>query len=108
VAARRGDAVRLIASVERTAHGVSGTVRPTRVPGNSRWAAVRGVGNRFVVHNATGAVLTLQGDGAGGAATARGVLADLYSLPSGSPSRDAASSRPSVTREGTPRGLSRA
>jgi homoserine dehydrogenase len=108
LAARRGDAVRLIASVERTAHGASGTVRPTRVPGDSPWAAVRGVGNRFVVHNATGAVLTLQGDGAGGAATARGVLADLYSLPSGSPSRDAASSRPSVTREGTPRGLSRA
>ncbi|HMS01947.1 MAG TPA: homoserine dehydrogenase [Gemmatimonadaceae bacterium] len=107
LAARRGDAVRLIASVERTAHGVIGSVRPTRVSGDSPWAAVRGVGNRFVVHNATGAVLTLQGDGAGGAATARGVLADLYALPSGSPSGDTAWSQTSPTCEAIPPALSR-
>jgi homoserine O-acetyltransferase len=73
-----GDAVRLLATLERDANGnVHGTIRPVRVPAESGWAATRGPGNRFEVHYRDGFVMTLVGDGAGGAATARALISDL-------------------------------
>lgn len=79
LAARSGDAVRIIASLEVTEYGLRGTIRPVRVSGSDAWAAVRGVGNRIVLRDTTGGTLTLLGDGAGGAATTRAILADLHS-----------------------------
>ena len=76
-AASRGDRVRVIARLERTAAGVRADIRPVRVSASDAWAAVRGVGNRAVLQDASGHTLELRGDGAGGAATARGILADL-------------------------------
>jgi homoserine O-acetyltransferase len=78
LAARTGDAVRLIGTLELTAEGPRGTIRPVRVPAHDAWAEVRGVSNRLVVQDAAGGVLTLCGDGAGGLATARAILADLH------------------------------
>ena len=76
-AAARGDRVRVIARLVRTESGVHGDIRPVRVDARDRWAEVRGVGNRLVLHDVSGRTLELCGDGAGGAATARGILADL-------------------------------
>jgi homoserine O-acetyltransferase/O-succinyltransferase len=78
LAARTGDAVRLLGTLELTAEGPRGTIRPVRVPANDAWAEVRGVSNRLVVQDAAGGVLTLSGDGAGGLATARAILSDLH------------------------------
>lgn len=83
--ARHGDAVRLLATVERTSSGVQARLRPVRVPASDAWAAVRGVGNRIVLHDARGRSLQLSGDGAGGAATARGILADLRAAAQAEP-----------------------
>jgi homoserine O-acetyltransferase/O-succinyltransferase len=77
IAARSGDAVRILATLEVTVEGLRGTIRPVRVSGSDDWAGVRGVGNRIVLRDIAGGTLTLQGDGAGGAATARAILADL-------------------------------
>jgi homoserine O-acetyltransferase len=76
-AASRGDRVRVIARLERSESGVRADIRPVRVHAHDPWATVRGVGNRVLLHDASGRTLDLRGDGAGGAATARGILADL-------------------------------
>jgi hypothetical protein len=57
IAARSGDAVRILATLEVTAEGLRGTIRPVRVPANDAWAEVRGVSNRLVVQDAAGGVL---------------------------------------------------
>lgn len=77
VAARSGDAVRIVASLEVTEQGLRGSIRPVRVAAPDAWAAVRGAGNRIVLRDTSGGMITLLGDGAGGAATARAILADL-------------------------------
>jgi homoserine O-acetyltransferase len=79
-AASRGDRVRVIARLERTEAGVRADIRPVRVSASDPWADVRGVCNRVVLHDASGHALELRGDGAGGAATARGILADLHNF----------------------------
>jgi homoserine O-acetyltransferase len=77
IAARAGDRVRLLVTIERHETQVHARIGPVRVPLASAWGAVRGVQNRIVIEGAAGARWELEGPGAGGEATARALLCDL-------------------------------
>src|SRR3954471_593953 len=91
-AAELGYRVKLLGVAMRTATGIEQRVHPTMVPLTSSIAQVMGVTNAVTIDGAGIAPITLVGPGAGGAATASAVLADiadvarsLRTLPFGRP-----------------------
>jgi len=91
-AAELGYRVKLLGVAMRTATGIEQRVHPTMVPLASSIAQVMGVTNAVTIDGAGIAPITLVGPGAGGAATASAVLADiadaarnLRTLPFGRP-----------------------
>jgi homoserine dehydrogenase len=79
-AARRGQAVRLVASCERTAAGLRASVQPLELPLDHSFARIRGADNALRIETKNGAVLDCTARGAGRWPTTEAVLADLYDL----------------------------
>ncbi|MDB5618504.1 homoserine dehydrogenase [Tardiphaga sp.] len=82
-AAELGYRVKLLGVAVRTATGVEQRVHPTMVPLNSSIAQVMGVTNAVTIDGAGISPITLVGPGAGGAATASAVLADIADVARG-------------------------
>ncbi|UZE46764.1 homoserine dehydrogenase [Rhodopseudomonas sp. P2A-2r] len=76
-ASELGYRVKLLGVAVRTAKGIEQRVHPTMVPRTSSIAQVMGVTNAVTIDGAGIAPITLVGPGAGGAATASAVLADI-------------------------------
>lgn len=76
-AARRGRAVRLVATAVRIGDGVHATVAPRVVPRGHPFAQVRDEQNLIQLESESAGTLTVAGAGAGGSATASAVLADI-------------------------------
>jgi homoserine dehydrogenase len=87
-ASKRGQAIRLLASVSRREPGgtIEATVLPTEVPKDSPLGGTSGVRNRLEVETDRLGWIGVDGPGAGGAATAAAVLADLAAIAAGSAS----------------------
>lgn len=79
-AARRGRRVRLVASCERTAEGLSARVELLELPPDHPLAKPTGAGNALAIELADGEVTTIEARGAGRWPTSEAVLADLYDL----------------------------
>ena len=84
-AAARGSAIRLLASAARAEGGAStdASVLPTEVPRDSPLGGTNGVRNRIEIESARLGWIGVEGPGAGGAATAAAVLADLAAIAAG-------------------------
>jgi homoserine dehydrogenase len=78
-----GYRVKLLGVAKRTPSGIEQRVHPTMVPKDSPIAQVMGVTNAVVVNGDAVRELTLAGPGAGGAATASAVVADLADVAKG-------------------------
>src|ERR1700761_4940018 len=78
-----GYRVKLLGVAVKTAKGIEQRVHPTMVPKSSSIAQVMGVTNAVTIDGAGIAPLTLVGPGAGGAATASAVLADIADIARG-------------------------
>ena len=72
-----GYRVKLLGVASRTANGIEQRVHPTMVPRSSSIAQVMGVTNAVTIDGEGMSPITLVGPGAGGAATASAVLADI-------------------------------
>jgi len=79
-AARRGQAVRLVATCERTAAGLRASVQPLEVPHSHLFAKARGADNALRIESRDGRVTDLTGRGAGRWPTTEAVMADLHDL----------------------------
>ncbi|MBL8998127.1 MAG: homoserine dehydrogenase [Gemmatimonadetes bacterium] len=79
-AARSGRRLRLVATAERAARGVTAHVSPALLHLDDPLAAAVDEENVIQVTSASSGTLTLRGRGAGGAATAAALLADLIHL----------------------------
>jgi homoserine dehydrogenase len=79
-AARRGGAVRLVATCERTAAGLRASVQPLELPRDHPFARIRGADNALRIESRNGGVLDLTARGAGRWPTTEAVLADLHDL----------------------------
>lgn len=77
-AAREGNRVKLIATVERNGDDVVASVKPRLVDADSAWASVAGPNNRVLLESESLGALELQGAGAGGRATAGAVFGDIF------------------------------
>lgn len=82
-AAELGYRVKLLGVAVRTAKGIEQRVHPTMVPRSSSIAQVMGVTNAVTVDGAGIPPITLVGPGAGGAATASAVVADIADIARG-------------------------
>jgi homoserine dehydrogenase len=82
-AADLGYRVKLLGVAVRTAKGIEQRVHPTMVPKSSSIAQVMGVTNAVTVDGAGIPPITLVGPGAGGAATASAVVADIADVARG-------------------------
>src|SRR6185437_3888903 len=82
-AAELGYRVKLLGVAVRTSKGIEQRVHPTMVPKSSSIAQVMGVTNAVTIDGAGIPPLTLVGPGAGGAATASAVLADIADVARG-------------------------
>ena len=89
-AAKRGQAIRLLASAARAADagfgdagGIELSVLPTEVPRESPLGGTNGVRNRIEIETDRLGWMAVEGPGAGGAATAAAVLADLAAIAAG-------------------------
>lgn len=82
-AARRGRAVRLVATAIRIGESVQASVAPRVVPRGHPFAQVRDEQNLIQLESESAGTLTVAGAGAGGSATASAVLADI--LRTGAP-----------------------
>jgi homoserine dehydrogenase len=78
-----GYRVKLLGVAVKTAQGIEQRVHPTMVPRDSALAQVMGVTNAVTVDAEGLAPITLVGPGAGGAATACAVVADLADIARG-------------------------
>jgi homoserine dehydrogenase len=78
-----GYRVKLLGVAVRTAKGIEQRVHPTMVPKSSSIAQVMGVTNAVTIDGEGIPPLTLVGPGAGGAATASAVLADIADIARG-------------------------
>ncbi len=78
-----GYRVKLLGVAVKTAKGIEQRVHPTMVPKSSSIAQVMGVTNAVTIDGAGIPPLTLVGPGAGGAATASAVLADIADVARG-------------------------
>ncbi|MFL6192605.1 MAG: homoserine dehydrogenase [Thermoanaerobaculia bacterium] len=79
-AARRGRAVRLVASCERTSEGLRVKVQPLELPPAHPFASAAGAGNILGIEMEDGNLINLAARGAGRWPTAESVLADLHDL----------------------------
>jgi homoserine dehydrogenase len=79
-AARRGQAVRLVATCERTAAGLRSSVQPLEVPHGHLFAKARGADNALRIESRDGRVTDLTARGAGRWPTTEAVMADLFDL----------------------------
>lgn len=79
-AAGAGRVVRLVATLRRSADGISGEVRPRTLPRTHPLARTRGAENRVLIWTGDGARALLAGKGAGRWPTAESVVADLLDL----------------------------
>ncbi|HEX3527847.1 MAG TPA: homoserine dehydrogenase [Thermoanaerobaculia bacterium] len=79
-AARRGQAVRLVATCERTAAGLRASVQPLEIPHGHLFARARGADNALRIESRDGRVTDLAARGAGRWPTTEAVLADLFDL----------------------------
>jgi homoserine dehydrogenase len=82
-AAELGYRIKLLGVAERTAAGIEQRVHPTMVPRASSIAQVMGVTNAVTIDADAVQELTLVGPGAGGAATASSVVADIVDIARG-------------------------
>jgi homoserine dehydrogenase len=82
-AADLGYRVKLLGVAVRTAKGIEQRVHPTMVPKSSSIAQVMGVTNAVTIDAEGIPPITLVGPGAGGAATASAVLADIADIARG-------------------------
>ena len=82
-AAELGYRVKLLGVAVKTAAGIEQRVHPTMVPKDSAIAQVMGVTNAVTVDAQGLAPITLVGPGAGGAATASAIIADLADIARG-------------------------
>jgi homoserine dehydrogenase len=82
-AAELGYRVKLLGVAVRTAKGIEQRVHPTMVPRTSSIAQVMGVTNAVTVDGEGIPPITLVGPGAGGAATASAVVADIADVARG-------------------------
>src|SRR4249919_208991 len=78
-----GYRVKLLGVAVRTAKGIEQRVHPTMVPKTSSIAQVMGVTNAVTIDGEGVPPITLVGPGAGGAATAASVIADIADVASG-------------------------
>src|SRR5689334_11675269 len=78
-----GYRVKLLGVAVKTSKGIEQRVHPTMVPKSSSIAQVMGVTNAVTIDGAGIPPLTLVGPGAGGAATASAVLADIADVARG-------------------------
>ncbi len=78
-----GYRVKLLGVAVRTAKGIEQRVHPTMVPKSSSIAQVMGVTNAVTIDGEGLTPITLVGPGAGGAATASAVLADIADVARG-------------------------
>ncbi len=78
-----GYRIKLLGVAVRTKTGIEQRVHPTMVPRSSSVAQVMGVTNAVTVDGAGIAPITLVGPGAGGAATASAVVADIADVARG-------------------------
>src|ERR1700744_1385574 len=78
-----GFRVKLLGVAVRTAKGIEQRVHPTMVPKSSSIAQVMGVTNAVTIDGAGIPPITLVGPGAGGAATASAVVADIADVARG-------------------------
>ena len=78
-----GFRVKLLGVAVRTAKGIEQRVHPTMVPRSSSIAQVMGVTNAVTIDGEGIPPITLVGPGAGGAATASAVLADIADVARG-------------------------
>lgn len=81
----RGAAIRLLASATRAEDGAptKASVLPTEVPRESPLGGTNGVRNRIEIESDRLGWIGVEGPGAGGAATAAAVLADLAAIAAG-------------------------
>jgi homoserine dehydrogenase len=82
-AAELGFRVKLLGVAVRTAKGIEQRVHPTMVPKSSSIAQVMGVTNAVTIDGEGIPPITLVGPGAGGAATASAVVADIADVARG-------------------------
>lgn len=82
-AAELGFRVKLLGVAMRTAKGIEQRVHPTMVPKSSSIAQVMGVTNAVTIDGEGIPPITLVGPGAGGAATASAVVADIADVARG-------------------------
>jgi homoserine dehydrogenase len=84
-AAARGEAIRLLASASQHDAGgpIEAAVGPVAVPAMSALGATGGVRNRLEIETDRLGWIGVDGPGAGGAATAQAVLADLAAIAAG-------------------------
>ena len=82
-AAELGYRVKLLGVAVRTAKGIEQRVHPTMVPRTSSIAQVMGVTNAVTIDGEGIPPITLVGPGAGGAATASAVIADIADVARG-------------------------
>ena len=78
-----GYRVKLLGVAKRTASGIEQRVHPTMVPKHSAIAQIAGVTNAVVVNADAVREVMLSGPGAGGAATASAVVADIFDVAKG-------------------------
>ena len=84
-AAARGEAIRLLASASQPGAGgpIAAAVGPVAVPAASALGTTGGVRNRLEIETDRLGWIGVEGPGAGGAATAQAVLADLAAIIAG-------------------------
>jgi homoserine dehydrogenase len=82
-ASELGYRIKLLGVAVKTAEGIEQRVHPTMVPKESAIAQVMGVTNAVTVDAEGLAPITLVGPGAGGAATASAIIADLADIARG-------------------------
>ena len=83
-ASKRRQAIRLLAASSRSADGViEASVLPTEVPLDAPLGQTHGVRNRIEIESDRLGWIGIEGPGAGGAATAAAVLADLAAIAAG-------------------------
>lgn len=76
-AARRGRALRLVATAVRIGDGVHASVAPRIVPAGHPFAQARDEENLIQLQSESAGTVTVAGRGAGGSATASAILADI-------------------------------
>jgi len=93
-----GYRIKLLGVAQRTPHGVEQRVHPTMVRKESAIAQVMGVTNAVTIDADAVHELTLVGPGAGGAATASAVVADIADIARGVRSRPLGLPRAALTK----------